>query len=258
VKIGTSVNIGYFRQENNDFDPSMSVLATLRAVAEYVDTGIGRDRYLSASDMLNKFHFPHKKQHALVGTLSGGERRRLALLLVLMANPNVLFLDEPTNDFDIQTLNALEEYLQNFQGFLVVVSHDRMFLDRTVDYIYSFDGNGVVKQYPGNYSAYLQVKENAQDDVGARVAADKTPSAPKRPRESKGLSWKEQREIERIESGMAALEEEQRSLAAELAAEAGAEYERVTLIAQRLAAIEAEMSALSDRWMELEEKRDAD
>ncbi len=258
VKIGTSVNIGYFRQENNDFDPSMSVLATLRAVAEYVDTGIGRDRYLSASDMLNKFHFPHKKQHALVGTLSGGERRRLALLLVLMANPNVLFLDEPTNDFDIQTLNALEEYLQNFQGFLVVVSHDRMFLDRTVDYIYSFDGNGVVKQYPGNYSAYLQVKENAQDDGGARAAADKTPSAPKRPRESKGLSWKEQREIERIERGMAALEEEQRSLAAELAAEAGAEYERVTLIAQRLAAIEAEMSALSDRWMELEEKRDAD
>lgn len=258
VKIGTSVNIGYFRQENNDFDPSMSVLATLRSVAEYIDTGIGRDRYLSASDMLNKFHFPHKKQHALMGTLSGGERRRLALLMVLMANPNVLFLDEPTNDFDIQTLNALEEYLQNFQGFLVVVSHDRMFLDRTVDYIYSFDGNGVVKQYPGNYSAYLQVKESATEDGGSRTTADKAPSAPKRPRESKGLSWKEQREIERIESGIAALEEEQRALASELAADAGVDYERVTLIAQRLASIEAEMSALSDRWMELEEKRDAD
>ncbi|MDT8324564.1 MAG: ABC-F family ATP-binding cassette domain-containing protein, partial [Bacteroidota bacterium] len=171
VKIGSSVRIGYFRQENTDFDPSKSVVATLREVAEYIDTGVGRDRYLSATDMLKKFHFPHRKQGALVGTLSGGERRRLALLMVLMNNPNVLFLDEPTNDFDLQTMSALEEYLSNFLGFLVIVSHDRMFLDRTVEYIYSFDGEGHIRQYPGNYSAYLERRE-AEEQRRSEDAGD--------------------------------------------------------------------------------------
>jgi ABC transport system ATP-binding/permease protein len=257
VKIGTSVNIGYFKQENDDFDPSMTVLATLRSIAEYIDTGVGRDRYLSASDMLNKFHFPHKRQNALVGTLSGGERRRLALLMVLMRNPNVLFLDEPTNDFDIQTLNALEEYLQHFQGFLVIVSHDRMFLDRTVDYIYAFDGTGGIKQYPGNYTNYLQRRESeknestASDDGKARKEQSALPDKPKN---AKALTWKEERELEQIEREIATLELEQTEISARLSS-GNEDYTVLSELSNRIRDIDERVSVLSERWMELEEKR---
>ncbi len=259
LKIGTSVNIGYFRQENNDFDPSMSVLATLRSIAEYIDTGVGRDRYLSASDMLNKFHFPHKKQNALVGTLSGGERRRLALLMVLMNNPNVLFLDEPTNDFDIQTLNALEEYLQHFQGFLVIVSHDRMFLDRTVEYIYSFDGNGHIKQYPGNYTNYLQRKESEKsstaDDEDGKAKKD-TQAAPAKPKNAKPLTWKEERELVQIEQDIAAAEAEQTEISGRLSS-GNEDYSMLNVLSLRVKELEEKIALLSERWMELEEKKEA-
>lgn len=167
VKIGSTARIGYFRQESSDISPTLSVLAAVREVAEYIDTGVGRDRFLTAKDMLQRFNFPTHQFGSLVGNLSGGERRRLGLLRVLMNNPNILILDEPTNDFDIQTLNALEEYLQFFHGALIIVSHDRAFLDRSVEFIYSFEPNdeGLVqiKQYPGNYSAYLEKKELKQE-----------------------------------------------------------------------------------------------
>lgn len=173
VKIGTTARIGYFRQESSDITPTISVMAAVREVAEYIDTGIGRDRFLTAKDMLQRFNFAPNQYNALVGKLSGGERRRLGLLRVLMNNPNILLLDEPTNDFDIQTLGALEEYLQFFHGALIIVSHDRAFLDRTVEFIYSFepDADGMVhiKQYPGNYSTYLEKKElrteNAREEA---------------------------------------------------------------------------------------------
>jgi ABC transport system ATP-binding/permease protein len=266
VKIGTSVNIGYFRQENENFDPSKSVIATLREIAEYIDTGIGRDRYLSASDMLKRFHFPHKKQGSLVGTLSGGERRRLSLLMVLMKNPNVLFLDEPTNDFDIQTLNALEEYLQHFNGFLVVVSHDRMFLDRTVNFIYSFDGEGRIKEYPGNYSAYLERKEQAErhgttlateagnaagkEEHSRRKRGKDADGAPPAIRNPKKLTWKEEREYERLEAEIAALEEEKITLTASMDEHAG-DYTVLADIGARIQEIDARTDALSERWLEL-------
>ena len=257
VKIGSSVNIGFFRQENDDFDPSKSVVATLRGIAEYIDTGVGRDRYLSASDMLKRFHFPHKKQGALVGTLSGGERRRLALLMVLMKNPNVLFLDEPTNDFDIQTLNALEEYLQNFQGFLVVVSHDRMFLDRTVDYIYSFDGHGKVKQYPGNYTAYLERKESEERNDGRDGKTEKPrgETAEKKSRNPKKLTWKEEKELADLEKGIAKLEEEKAALEAQMH-DADADYSALAEIGQRMHDLDARIAEMSDRWLELAEKQE--
>ncbi|MFZ1729902.1 MAG: ABC-F family ATP-binding cassette domain-containing protein [Bacteroidota bacterium] len=264
LKIGTSVNIGYFRQENNDFDPSKSVIATLREVAEYIDTGVGRDRYLSASDMLKRFHFPAKKQGSLMGTLSGGERRRLALLMVLMKNPNVLFLDEPTNDFDIQTLNALEEYLQHFLGFLVVVSHDRMFLDRTVEYIYSFDGEGKIKQYPGNYSAYLERKEAEEGNKGndgnegkkekGRADGD-TDSADRKVRNPKKLTYKEEKEFRELEKDIAALETERTTLGLQMN-DAGTDYAALAEIGQRLQELNARLATLSDRWLELAAKLD--
>jgi ABC transport system ATP-binding/permease protein len=256
VKIGVSVNIGYFRQENEDFDPSLSVHATLRSVAEYIDTGTGRDRYLSAADMLNKFQFPYKKQAALVGSLSGGERRRLALLMVLMKNPNVLFLDEPTNDFDIQTLNALEEYLQNFQGFLVIVSHDRMFLDRSVEYIYSFDGEGKIRQYPGNYTDYLVRKEEERKlDAAAgdkRSGQDRTATV-RAVKSGKRISWKEERELENLEREIAALEDEKSSLSQRLTT--GEEYTVLNELSHRMTEVDSRIEMLSERWLELEEKR---
>ncbi|MBR9978317.1 MAG: ATP-binding cassette domain-containing protein [Bacteroidetes bacterium] len=268
VKIGSSVNIGYFRQENEGFDASKSVIATLREIAEYIDTGIGRDRYLSASDMLKRFHFPHKKQGSLVGTLSGGERRRLALLMVLMNNPNVLFLDEPTNDFDIQTLNALEEYLQHFNGFLVVVSHDRMFLDRTVNVMYSFDGEGRIKEYPGNYSAYLERKEletgtagnggsltagQAQEEKDDRKRRKKEQEERKEQdgkRNPKKLTWKEEREYERLESEIAALEKEKEALTAAMHEDAS-DYTALAETGSRIQDIDAHIGTLSERWFEL-------
>jgi ATP-binding cassette subfamily F protein uup len=265
LKIGVSVKIGYFRQENDDFDPSRTVIATLRDVAEYIDTGVGRERYLSASDMLKRFHFPHRKQGALVGTLSGGERRRLALLMVLMNNPNVLFLDEPTNDFDIQTLNALEEYLQHFLGFLVVVSHDRMFLDRTVDFIYSFDGEGRIKQYPGNYSAYLERKEtednrdgkegkNGKDGKKEGSGAD-AEGGERRVRNPKKMTWKEEREYQELEAGIASLEAEKVSLAARMH-DASTDYTVLAEIGRRMLDIDAMISEMSDRWLELAAKQE--
>ncbi|MBE0644012.1 MAG: ABC-F family ATP-binding cassette domain-containing protein, partial [Bacteroidetes bacterium] len=261
VKIGSSVNIGYFKQENNDFDPSKSVIATLREVAEYIDTGVGRDRYLSASDMLKRFHFPHKKQGSLMGTLSGGERRRLALLMVLMKNPNVLFLDEPTNDFDIQTLNALEEYLTHFSGFLVVVSHDRMFLDRTVDYIYSFDGEGKIKQYPGNYSAYLERKETEEGNKGnegnegkkEKSSEAEAAAAERKSRNAKKLTWKEEKEYSLLEGEIAELEEEKAALSATLN-DAATDYSILAELGQRVHDIDARISEMSDRWLELAAK----
>ena len=259
VKIGGSVRIGYFRQENDNFDPSKSVIGTLREVAEYIDTGIGRDRYLSASDMLNKFHFPHKKQSALVGTLSGGEKRRLALLIVLMNNPNVLFLDEPTNDFDLQTMSALEEYLVHFQGFLVIVSHDRMFLDRTVEYIYAFDGKGGIKEYPGNYSTYLEKKEVEAVKAAESGTSDIKKTKPVQKDRPKGgtakkLTWKEEREFERLESDIAALEEEKDSLTQKMHAQADGDYAALAEHGKRIQEIDEQLAEYSERWFELAEK----
>jgi ATP-binding cassette subfamily F protein uup len=145
VKFGPTSKIGYFRQDNDELNPNLSVIGSLKEIAEYIDTGIGRDRYLTTKDLLNKFLFPSRQHSSLVGTLSGGEKRRLMLLRVLMANPNVLLLDEPTNDLDIQTLNSLESYLDDFYGVLIVVSHDRAFLDRCVGIVIAFDGKGNVK-----------------------------------------------------------------------------------------------------------------
>ena len=261
AKIGESVQIGFFRQENPDYDPTKSVLATLRSVAEYIDTGVGRDRYLSAADMLVRFHFPHKKQHALVGTLSGGEKRRLTLLMILMSNPNVLFLDEPTNDFDIQTLNALEDYLDKFKGFLLVVSHDRAFLDRTVDYIYAFEGDGVIKQYPGNYSAYLERKEADEAEQSGKIEKQKSPPngssdrPTAAPKNRKALTWKEERELELLEERIASIEGERDEIESQMASGAISDHVELIRLSERHAELQSELEASMDRWLELEEKK---
>ncbi|KXK32368.1 MAG: ABC transporter ATP-binding protein [Chlorobi bacterium OLB6] len=180
INIGETVNLGYFAQEVEPLPSTATILSSVREIAEYIDVGVGRERYISARELCDRFGFSAKQQNAYVQTLSGGERRRLALLRVLMSNPNVLFLDEPTNDFDIVTLNALEDYLQYFKGVLLIVSHDRAFLDKTVTTIWSFEANQRIKEFPGNYSDYLEkteIRNGNKSEPRAAQEQDRKPRA---------------------------------------------------------------------------------
>ena len=208
--IGDTVRFGYFSQEGLQFDEQQKVLDVVKDIAEYIDMGGGK--HFSASQFLQYFLFTPEQQHNYVYKLSGGERRKLYLCTVLMKNPNFLVLDEPTNDLDIVTLQILEEYLQDFPGCVIVVSHDRYFMDKVVDHLLVFKGEGEVKDFPGNYTQYrewsaLQPKES-KEVVETKEVKDNKP-----PKESKKkLSYKEKREFEQLEQEIAALEEEQRQL----------------------------------------------
>lgn len=255
VNRGVTVRIGFFKQENSAIDPTQTVIGSLREIAEFIDTGVGRDRYISARELLDRFLFPPKQQHSQVQTLSGGERRRLELLRVLMSNPNVLFLDEPTNDFDIATLSALEEYLQYFLGCLVIVSHDRAFLDRTVTTIYAFEDGGKIKEYPGNYSAYLEKREQldsarseARQEAKVDTRKESVPTAKK-----KKLSFNEQREYEALEKKIDVLEQEKQQLNDFLAGGGNGDYKLLADKAARLEQLEQELDEAMMRWLELGE-----
>jgi ATP-binding cassette subfamily F protein uup len=265
IKVGSTARIGYFRQESSDIDPTINVLAAVRDVAEYIDTGVGRDRYLSAKDMLLRFNFPTNQFGSLVGNLSGGERRRLGLLRVLMNNPNVLLLDEPTNDFDIQTLGALEEYLQHFFGVLIIVSHDRAFLDRTVEFIYSFEedsaGKRVIKQYPGNYSSYLEKKETAKEDAqnealrkeqADREAAQNLAQAANdgKPKKTK---YQAHRERESLERKIENLEKKKADIEEFLATSGTTDYAILKEKSDELVALMAQIDTVTEAWLELQE-----
>jgi ATP-binding cassette subfamily F protein uup len=256
VKIGGSINIGFFRQEIEGMKDDQSVISVLREVADYIDVGFGRDRYLSASDLLDRFLFPRHQHKAMVGTLSGGEKRRLALLRVLMSNPNVLFLDEPTNDFDIQTLHALEDYLDDFYGVLIVVSHDRAFLDRAVNFIVAFDGRGNIKEYPGNYSNYLMKKEAAEKAAAAARSRDKQ-AKPKRdnaPRASRKLSYKEQREYDLLQKEIPVLEEEKKKLEEKAYSGKITDYKKLQELSAEIEELTEKLDEMTMRWLELDEK----
>lgn len=256
VKIGETVKIGYFRQENTDIAPRQTVIGAVREIAEFIDVGVGRERYISARELLERFMFPHKQHGAFIETLSGGERRRLALVRILMGGPNVLLLDEPTNDFDIPTLSALEEFLGFFKGVLIIVSHDRSFLDKTVDFIYAFE-QGAIRQYPGNYTAYLEKTEQQAAARGANPQA-KTPAqtAGQPPKPAKpGLSYKEQKELAALEKTIATLEAAHDGLNAELGSpETAADYKKMLETGAKLAEAGAALEAAMERWLELSEK----
>lgn len=257
VKIGETVKIGYFRQENTELAPRQTVIGALREIAEFIDVGVGRERYISARELLERFLFPHKQHGAFIETLSGGERRRLALLRILMDNPNVLMLDEPTNDFDIPTLSALEEFLGYFRGVLIIVSHDRSFLDKTVDFIYAFE-NGAIKQYPGNYTSYLEKLEQQvpTPSVKNSPAADSRSQPESKPQTKPGLSYKEQKELSALEVTIAKIEEKIGELNAALNDPvAAADYKKMAETGGKLLQTEAELEAAMERWMELSEKK---
>ena len=251
VNVGESVTLGVFEQEIRDLKETNTVIGSVRDIAEYIDVGIGRERYISARELCERFAFSGKQQHAYVSTLSGGERRRLGLLRVLMANPNVLFLDEPTNDFDITTLNALEDYLQFFKGVLLVVSHDRAFLDKVVDTIWAFEADGKVKEYPGNYSAYLEKLEAAS--APSADAPKPANAKPKTTSDDKKLSYKEQKELQAIEKKIPQLEQKKADLEAQLGG-GSATHDELAQLGEDLHSVMQEIDELTERWVELSER----
>lgn len=252
ISLGETVTLGFFEQEIKDLQENETVLSNVRDIAEYIDVGVGRDRYISARELCDRFGFSPKQQHAFVHTLSGGERRRLGLLRILMSNPNVLFLDEPTNDFDLVTLNALEEYLQSFKGVLLTVSHDRAFLDTTVTTIWSFEEGGRIKEYPGNYSAYLEAVE-ARSKAADREAKSKQQQPPAQTAAKKKLNFNEQRELKELEARIPELESMISSVEGKMSSGDGS-YQDHQMWAEEHAQLTTELDEATLRWLELSER----
>ncbi|RMH78579.1 MAG: ABC transporter ATP-binding protein [Cyanobacteria bacterium J007] len=269
VEIGSTIHIGYFDQHSEPLQDAMNenqrVIDYLKEEAEYVQTADGTR--ISASQMLERFLFPPERQYLPLHKLSGGEKRRLFLLRVLMSAPNVLILDEPTNDLDVQTLAVLEDYLEDFNGCAIVVSHDRYFLDRTINTVFSFEGNGQIRKYPGNYSIYLDFKQEEEREAAKQAEREQEKEKPtaengkveKSPRLSwdknrqRKLSSKERREYEGLERKIAEMEEEKEELEKSLYnAKPGAVTEVQKMHAQLEQLSEAIESAM-ERWMELAE-----
>ena len=252
IEIGKTVRIGYYDQESRALDGEQRVIDYIRETAEYVQTIDGNQ--ITAGQMLEKFLFPPATQYSFISNLSGGERRRLYLLKILMDAPNVLLLDEPTNDLDIPTLIALEEYLDDFAGALIVVSHDRYFLDRTIDNVFRFEGDGVIREYAGDYSAYLEYKEREElEKTEEKKAASQPKTNQKSQGESRKLTFKEKRELETLETDIAAAEKRQAEIENELnlyASEAGKVHELFTEQQNLTKKLEKDL----DRWTELAEK----
>ncbi|MGB3509232.1 MAG: ABC-F family ATP-binding cassette domain-containing protein [Microcoleaceae cyanobacterium] len=269
VEIGATIHIGYFDQHSEDLldalNESQRVIDYIKEVGEYVKTSDGSQ--ISASQMLERFLFPGNQQYAPIHKLSGGEKRRLFLLRVLMSAPNVLILDEPTNDLDVQTLAVLEEYLEEFNGCVIVVSHDRYFLDRTVDRIFSFEGEGKLWQYPGNYSLYLDYKEVEAATAKATAKATAVAEKPKesQPKQQKServsrdksgqrkLSSKEKREYDSLEKKIAKLESEKAQTESELYSVSPGKVNVVQELHEKVENLAKEIDNATERWLELAE-----
>lgn len=252
LEIGETVRFGYYSQAGMQFDEQMKVIDVVRDIAEVIELGGGQR--LTASQFLQHFLFTPETQHSYVYKLSGGERRRLYLCTVLMRNPNFLVLDEPTNDLDIVTLQILEEYLQHFKGCVIVVSHDRYFMDKVVDHLMVFQGQGDIRDFPGNYSDYREWKE-------ARKLQEREATKPKQDEknrnttvrtEKKRLSFKEKREFEQLEQEIAALEEEKHEIETSLCS-GTLSIDELTEKSKRLPQLEEELEAKTFRWFELGE-----
>ena len=261
VTIGQTIRFGYFSQENELLDESARVIDYIRNTAEYIRTA---DGLVSASEMCDRFLFDPKMQYARIGKLSGGEKRRLYLLRVLMENPNVLILDEPTNDLDIQTLQILEDYLDRFAGIILVVSHDRYFLDRVVTRIFAFEEDGHLWQSDGGYEEYrehlLQAGKEAAKTRDLRgedkIAAAAGAGAPVRPQHKAKLSYKDQREYDTIEDEIDRLQKQSDELAAQIP-EAATDYERLRRLTEEKDALDSRIEERMERYLELQEMVDA-
>jgi ABC transport system ATP-binding/permease protein len=253
VITGETIKIGYFSQDGLKFDMGQKVIDSVREIADYVKMGDGRE--LSMSGLLTLFLFPPKVQHQPISKLSGGEKRRLQLLKVLAESPNFLILDEPTNDLDIDTLNVLEEFLESFSGCLLVVSHDRYFMDRIVDHIFAFEGNTVIKDFPGNYTEYRQWKD--EEEADNRKEKKEKPTEieieKEKPKEEKRkLSYKEKVEFEQLEKEIAQHENRREEI---IVAMNGGEtdFEKLAALGQELQKLKDDLEMKELRWLELSE-----
>jgi ATP-binding cassette subfamily F protein uup len=262
VEIGATIHFGYFDQHSDDLtlNPNQRVIDYLKSVAELVKTADGE--VITASQMLERFLFPPNQQFAPIAKLSGGEKRRLFLLKVLMQAPNVLILDEPTNDLDVQTLAVLEDYLEDFNGCVIVVSHDRYFLDRTVETIFAFEGLGNLRKYPGNYSLYLDYKKAEQakaNEVAITEKKSKNPVSPLPTKPSpipanKKLSYKEKREYEQLEQQIPKLETEKANIERQLYSNPTDDFSQLQTLTEKLAELSHSIDQKTERWLELAER----
>lgn len=253
--IGDTVRFGYFSQEGLNFDEKQKVIDVITDIAEYIDLGGGKR--LTASQMLQYFLFSPEEQHNYVSKLSGGEKRKLYLCTVLMRNPNFLVLDEPTNDLDIPTLQILEEYLEDFPGCVIVVSHDRFFMDNVVDHLLVFKGNGVVKDFPGNYTQYrnwCKLLPQSEEEKNKSTASSK--NIIKKPERSNSarrkLTFKEKYELQNLEKEISQLEQQQKQLEEELCS-GTLNVNDLTEKSKLLPKIKEELDEKSMRWLELSE-----
>ena len=248
--VGETVRFGYFSQQGMEFDNQMKVIDAVRKYAETVDLGGGRS--LTAMQFLNHFLFPPSRQQDYVYKLSGGEKRRLYLCTVLMQNPNFLILDEPTNDLDIATLNVLEDYLSDFRGCVIIVSHDRYFMDKVVDHLLVFKGDAVIDDFPGNYTQYreLAAKDDATEknqQKGNKTDASNLKVTLRKPK----LSYKERMELQQLEEEIAQLENEKREIESALCG-GNLQVDELTLLSTRLPQLDDIIEDKTLRWMELE------
>jgi len=252
LDIGETVRFGYYSQEGLKFDEQMKVIDVITSVAEVIELGNGKR--LTASQFLQHFLFPPEKQHSYVYKLSGGERRRLYLCMVLMKNPNFLVLDEPTNDLDIVTLQVLEEYLQSFKGCVIVVSHDRYFMDKVVEHLLVFNGQGDIRDFPGNYTDYRSwkaAKEVFEKENAPKPKKENKPQR-ERPEGKRRMTFKERKEFEQLEQEIAALEEEKKNIEDALCS-GTLGVDELTEKSKRLPVLNDELDEKSMRWLELSE-----
>ncbi len=253
VETGQTVKIGYYTQESEELDESLRVIDYIKETAEVIRTVDGA--LITAEQMLERFLFSRSAQYTYIGKLSGGERRRLYLLQVLMTEPNVLFLDEPTNDLDTETLTVLEDFLDHFPGVVITVSHDRYFLDRVVDHLIAFEGEGSLRRFHGNYSDYLLLRQkelslkNEQERISEKSAADPQPEKKER---KKKLSYREQQEWEGLEDKIAEMEARIEVIQGEIAA-AGSDLGKVQPLFEEQNQTEQALEAAMERWTELSE-----
>lgn len=251
--IGETIRFGYFSQEGMRFDEEQRVIDVITDIAEYIDFGEGN--HITARQLLQRFLFTPEQQYDYVYKLSGGERRKLYLCTVLMRNPNFLVLDEPTNDLDIQTLEVLEEYIQDFPGCVIIVSHDRFFMDKIVDHLLVFQGDGHIKDFPGNYSQFREWQAMKQTE--AATQQNTTPVAPKAKREFVGeqrrkMTYKEKCEFERLGKEIEELEKEQKDIEDKLCS-GTLDIDELTEKSKRLPQLKDELEEKEMRWLELSE-----
>ncbi|RZK34788.1 MAG: ABC transporter ATP-binding protein, partial [Pedobacter sp.] len=249
VDVGDTTVYGYYKQGGLAFDPKERVIDIVKSDAEYIKMADGQT--ISASALLTLFLFPPKKQHGLVEKLSGGEKKRLHLMKVLMQNPNFLILDEPTNDLDIDTLNVLEEFLENFPGVLILVSHDRYLLDKMSEQLFIMEGNGGVSIYNGNYSEYRISLDTGKDSQAQKKAKVEEATAAST---SKKLSFKEQKELDEIEETVAEKENEIDDLTKKLNSIDATDYVKIQDTAAQIESLNKQLEGIMERWVELSEK----